>query len=242
MREALQSVVSDWGRLGILFNVPLAERTPDIEPLLIRTAEVLPNHARLLPAVTTWLGHYERMVARHRLAAIAGRIERRDVSASLGLLLDLGARISQTDHLSSAIAACRAAATPGPLFLVDRRSEAMSRLARDSACDIALRWGLWTPRPATKTDAIRPASWIVRTNPELRWRAVFGGNLRASLLACLKASPAAGRSESALAAACGATRKALRDALDHLQLCGLISRERSARRTVISISDAVHVA
>lgn len=35
---------------------------------------------------------------------------------------------------------------------------------------------------------------------------------------------ARGQSESALARACGVTRPAVREALDHLELCGLVNR------------------
>lgn len=79
MSEPADAVLSDWARLGILFNVPAGRRTPDLERLLIRTAEEMPHNARLLPAVLTWLTRNERLVARHRLAQTAKDVEPAEV-------------------------------------------------------------------------------------------------------------------------------------------------------------------
>jgi DNA-binding GntR family transcriptional regulator len=62
-------------------------------------------------------------------------------------------------------------------------------------------------------------------NPSLHKRAIFSGKLQASILVTLETDPSAGRSESALARACGATRNAIRDALDHLELCQFVQRK-----------------
>jgi hypothetical protein len=231
MRDPLQKVLADWAKLGVLYGLSPARRTPDLETLLLRTAGVLQTFARLLPTTVTWLVQYERLVCRHRLARMAGDITEVEVSAALGLLLDLARQHTQSDHLNIAIAVCRPADKDRPLFAVDRRSAAFQRLAEAQASTTSQRWNLWTPEPALKPDVIRPASWLMKRNPALRYRAIFGGNLRASILATLLADPEAGRSESALARACGVTRKAVREALDHLAFCGLVRREADGSRT-----------
>ena len=231
MRDARPKVLADWAKLGVLYGVSPARRTPDVEALLLRTAEVLPTFARLLPTTLTWLVQYERLVCRHRLARMAGDITEAEVSAALGLVLNFARQHTQSDHLKLVIAACRPADEGRPLFVVDQRSAAFQRLAKTQASTISQRWNLWTPEPALKPDTIRPAIWLMKRNPVLRYRAIFGGNLRASILATLLADPDAGRSESALARACGVTRKAVREALDHLAFCGLLSRKADGART-----------
>ena len=71
MDDSLGQVIADWTRLGVLYSERSARRTPDIETLLLRTAERLPRFARLLPTTVTWLVAFERLVCRHRLARAA---------------------------------------------------------------------------------------------------------------------------------------------------------------------------
>ena len=235
MSEQLDEILSDWARLGVLFGASPARQTPDVERLLLETVRVMPCFARLLPCCMTWLTQYEHLVAKHRLSQLAREIQDSDLSASLGLMLDFARWHTGTDHLNIVIACCRPSDSPRPLFDVDRTSPAMARLAKAEACALSRRWGLWTDEPDLKMDAIRPAKWLMSNNPDLQYRAIFSGNLRASILASLGSDPECGQSESALARACGATRPALRDALDHLELCGLVTRKSTGWRNVIEV-------
>jgi hypothetical protein len=173
---------------------------------------------------------------------MAAGIQAPDMSATLGLLLDFARTHTRTAHFNAAIANCHATNDPKPLFDVDRTSPAMARLAKAEACALSRRWGLWTDEPDRKMDAIRPTQWVMGNNPDLRYRAIFNGNLRASILACLASDPSCGQSESALARACGSTRVALREALDHLELCGLVTRKSTGWRNVIEAGPNVLVA
>ena len=237
MSKPLDRVLADWTKLGVLFGVRPTKQTPDVEDLLLRTASVMPTFARLLPTTVTWLVQYERLVCRHRLARLADQVTEDHASATLGLILDLAREYTQSGHLNIAVAACRTLATAQPLFDVDRRSRTLAELAENQACSVAQQWGLWTPAPSLKRDAIRPATWLMDQNPTLRYRAIFNGNLRASILATLQADPDAGQSESALARTCGVTRKALREALDHLEFCGLVERRamNAGMQTVLQL-------
>lgn len=68
----------------------------------------------------------------------------------------------------------------------------------------------WNGPNLLKTDVLQPTAWVMRHNPELHYRALFSRNLKASILACLAVDPDTERNESALARACGVTRKAPR--------------------------------
>jgi len=76
---------------------------------------------------------------------------------------------------------------------------------------------------------------VATANADFLVRAVFKGNLKASIIACLIDDPDAGESEAELARRCDVTRKAISDALDDLQLCGLIERSTKGRRTAVEL-------
>ena len=228
-------IIGQWARLGVAFNVRPDDNTPDIEPLLIETAIMLPTMPRLLPACTGWLTQYHRLVCRHRLAGLAAELTTADASATLGLLLDFTRHFSHTDHFNRVIKLCTPAKTPKPLFAVDRLSEPLTSLAQQHSSSTGRRWGLWCEDFALPKDVIRPLTWVMERNPSLKWRAVFGGNLRASIIAILSADRQAGQSESFLARRCYATRKAVREALDHLEFCQLVLRSSAAGKIFISL-------
>ena len=218
-------VLTGWCKLGVMFNVSPAKNTPDIENLLIDTAAVLPQNARLLPVAVTWLCKYYRLVCRHRLAGFAAKIVDGDVSAALGLILDIVKSKTGIDHFNLAIKQCQPAKISKPLFIFDRKTKKLSLLARAESSDMARKWGLWCSQVQLKNDAVRPIKWIMAHNPPLKQRAIFGGNLKVSILESLARDSQAGQSESALSRYCYATRKAIREALDHLEFCQIIRRE-----------------
>ena len=231
----VDSIFCQWARLGIAFHAPGSDETPDIERLLIETASVVPMEPRLLPTCATWLMRYYRLICRHRLAGLAAQIPETDVSATLGLLLDTAKELTNTDHFNLAIKFCTPLKIPKPLFAVDRLSESLALSAQRNSSPMGCRWGLWCEAIALKEDAIRPLAWVMEQNPSLKWRAVFGGNLRASILEILSADLHAGQSESLLARRCHATRKAVREALDHLEFCRLVFRRSVAGKILISL-------
>lgn len=229
-------ILSQWSRLGALSNAPPAINTPDIERLLIDTAAEVPAFARLLPMTVSWLVQYHRLVCRHRLAVLAGCIHSPLQSASLGYLLELAGESAQTDHFNQASKVCRPLPALRPLFETYRRNATMTELAREQADPVGLKWGLWAPPERSYSDAIRPVEWMMQRNPDLMHRAFFGGKLPASILVTLRSEPAAGESESALSRACSATRCAVREALGHLELCGLIRREPCGASTRVRLT------
>jgi len=228
-------ILRQWARLGILFNVRPAGRTPDIEQLLMNTAVILPQIPRLLPACVTWLRRYDRLVCRHRLAGMATTVLDADASAAMGLLLSMAKDFSGTDHFNLIIKQCRPLKTPKPLFDVDRLSEKLLRLSQENSSPISRKWGLWCETVELKEDAVCPLEWVMQHNPSLHQRAIFNGNLRASILETLAHDKQAGQSESLLARHCHATRKAVREALDHLEFCQLVIRRSAAGKILISL-------
>ncbi len=233
----LDKILAQWARLGAMFNVRMARRTPDIEQLLTDTAAAVSSFARLHAMTVSWLVRYHRLVCRHRLSVLASQIGHPKQSAALGYILTLAKEHEHVDHFNLAIKACRPLPKPQPLFDVYLRNSAMVTLAKKQAEPISKRWGLWAPSERLYTDAIRPTEWVMNKNPSLEPRAVFGGKLPASILVVLRNNPDAGQSESALSRTCRATRSSIRDALEHLELCRRIHRRRIGNVTHVRVRE-----
>lgn len=234
MKES-STITAQWARLGLLFNVQPSQQTPDLERLLIDTAGQIPDNPRLFIMSATWLGQYSLLVAKHRLTQMASKLDDTNASAALGLLLDTVDAMCHTGTLDIVKSVCRPATVPMPLFAVDRVSTGMVEFVRARASRISKRWNLWAEAIELKPDALRPLDWIMDNNPSLQVRAVFSGSLRSSTLACLQHDAQSGASEAQLARLCGVTRKAMHEALDHLELCNLIRRSRNGRNYHVSL-------
>lgn len=231
----IHHAVGQWVRLGAMFNIPPVNGTVDVERLLLDTARCAPSNARLFILAVTWLTCYGEYVARHRLARMILHELEAEHRPVMGLMLDLAReKNARNSHrFNQAIAACGGVRDHRPLLDIDRRNGFFSRAARQNASVLSLKWGRWMEVFALKENAIRPAKWIIQTNPDLQWRADFAGDLRASILAELQANPRAGDSESELARACGVTRAAIIAALAKLEQAGRITRQRQQNRLAV---------
>lgn len=232
-------ILAHWSRLGILFNVKPSEQTADIERLIVETAANLGQNARLLPAVASWLCKYHRLVCRHRLAKLVSEIDNPEILATLGFMLSSVKEKINTDHFNVVINRCQKLKTPIPLFEVDRKSKSLALLAKSNSCDLATKWGLWCNEVEFRDDIIREPVLVIRRNPALKYRALFSGQLKASVLETIANNPQSANSEVALANACGVTRKALRKAVEYLEFCQLVERNYAAGKINIRLTRAV---
>lgn len=234
-RGEVDRLIAEWTRAGAGFNIEPAGATPDLERLLLDTARCASADSRLFTMAMSWLSMYDRLVARQRLARLVVTELEPGYRPVLGFLLELAQAGRGGGHFNAVIALCPPAELAGPLFDVDRASPALAARAERRASAESRRWGLWTEELAVKKDAIRPAGWVIDHNPVFRARADFKGDLRASIVECLRADSASGASESELARACGVTRMAVRAALADLELGGWVQRltERNRTRTVM---------
>lgn len=156
---------------------------------------------------------------RDSLRHLAEQLSPRD-QATLGLLLGTADQWLPTPVFGGLTRHLRPMATPQPLLLTDQTRPALARLAELEASPISRRWGLWCLPIEPKPDAIRPPSWVLKTNPTLRARSLFKGSLKTSLLSALETltPSAAPATVTTLARRCAVTRKAVYEALADLQL------------------------
>ncbi|MGH7132405.1 MAG: hypothetical protein ACREJO_10720 [Phycisphaerales bacterium] len=224
MTKTAASLEAQWARVGVLFNCAPAGREPDLERLLLETARGLGGNARLLPLVVTWLVEFNGFVAKHRLKRLAAAELEGEASAGLGLLLDAAIGAGASAELAVARGVCRPLKAGRPLTEDLRADGRLAGIAERHASGLSRRWGLWTPDVVLKTDAVRPAAWLLSHNPGYAARIIRKGDLRCSILETLRRDMAGrARSESELTRLSGATRTAVRKALAALVLEGEVT-------------------
>ncbi len=202
----MEIALSQWQKLGIDFGVKPAEKTADIERLLVNSGELFAGNQERLSSVASWLCRYYRVVCRHRLIKVIGDISCPEVLAALNSLLSFVKRETSTEHFNLAVNAC---------------GNFDQRLAVIDRADYA---------------NIKELGVVMKDNPDLHYRAIFSGSLKASAIVSLIHSTGFGISEAALARSCGATRKAIRDALEHLEFCQLVCRKNTTAKTKVTLN------
>lgn len=223
MSETLDSLISKWASLGAGFSADPNEASDiDLERLLLDTARHASTMARLFIMAATWLHAFGDTLAKHRLKRLIGEELEPEFQPVLGLLLDTAQQGTHPREFESIMKHLGPEACPRPLFETARRSEKLTELARRRASELSRKWGLWAQPIEFKEDAIRSASWMMARHPELRTRADFRGDLRASILAALHHDPRAGESESRLAELAGGSRSQVGNALRNLELTGRV--------------------
>jgi hypothetical protein len=198
--------ISQWQKLGIYFGVKPAEKTADVERLLVDSAKLFAGNNKQLSTVASWLCRYYRVVCKHRLTKVIEDNLYPETFAQLKSLLSFVKCQVSSEHFNLAIKACGNFENAAAYF---------------GRVDYA---------------NIKEPPVVMRDNPDLHYRAIFSGGLKASVIVSLIHSAEVGVSEVALAKSCSVTRKALRDALDHLEFCQLVCRESTTARTKLTLS------
>ncbi|MBL4701440.1 MAG: hypothetical protein JKX85_09300, partial [Phycisphaeraceae bacterium] len=181
-KNELDNAIAQWARLGVLFGNRSSRHAPDLEHLLLNTARLASGSARLFYLAITWLSQYSNFVARHRLKHLAETDLAIKHQPTLGTLLALAVKHGTSKELLIAAEVCQKADTKRPLFEVQQRSKTLTNIARQQASSEGLQWNLWVPDQPIKLDALRPASWVIKHNPQYLSRIIRKGDLRCSIL------------------------------------------------------------
>jgi len=240
MNEDLDSVIRQWTSVGAGFDAEPSGESIDIERLLLDTARHAPGMARLFIVAATWLHQFGDLIARHRLKRLVSDELEPEHHAILGLLLDTAQQGTHPPQFQTVIKQLKPLEQARPLFDSGRKNARLARLARRRASSLSRKWNLWCQPVEFKSDAIRPASWMIARHPQLRTRADFRGDLRASILAALHYDRGAGESELRLAELAGGSRSQVRNALRNLVMTGRVTTRRvaGANRRQISLARA----
>ena len=229
-------LVSQWKYWGAGFAGPPCEGPVHLEQLLVETACQLEKNARLLVMAVSWLAEHFSIVDIEELVALAREQQGRD-SASLGLMLEIAQGFIGSDVFAPVLSVCHPCDQPEPLSELDRSRPALARFAEQSAGSVSQKWGLWTQNlDVLKTDALRPASWIIRHNRTFLLRKLLKGDVRSKVIITLAEKGLKDVNETDLTHIAGCTRRTMHMALDNLEASGLIIRERKGRSYAINLS------
>ena len=224
-----ERTIQQWVRAGVLFGASPARQSPDLERLLLDTARVCPTDPRLFVLAVSWLVEYGSYIARHRLKELIRNELDAESRSVLGVLLDTAIDAGAVGQLRIALDECRPGESEEPLFAADRKDDVVREAVRESATSTSRRWKRLVQPFEPKRESLRPAKWILEHNPEYRDRALRKGDLRCSILETLNRDIQTANSESELARLCGASRTAVRHALDELEREGVDLRNRTRR-------------
>jgi len=218
-----KSIISQWVRAGILFNAQPSKTTPDLERLLLSTAQSCESNPRLFIMVVTWLTRFGSYIVRHRLKHLIITELSPEYRTILALIIDSAIANGATERLKIILDICEPTPNPRPLFQIDQNDQWTTNLVRKTATKTSQKWGRWVQPFDLKPDALRTPAAILSDNQDYKSRAVRQGDLRASILEVLRfdVQDAHLPSESALARKCAANTNAIRKALDRLELEGI---------------------
>jgi hypothetical protein len=224
--NSLNKTLSMWARLGASFSISGSRNHIDLERLILQSTTYIPEFPRLKSMTVAWLSTHEALVSRHRLASLIKTEANELQSAILGYILSSVKNDTGSSHFNIAIKECHPLSIFQPLYDIDRTNDKTIKFAKEFSDAEGKNWGLWATeeRPYTQKD-LRPLAWIMKNNPSLHYRAIFRGKLQSTIISFLLEDPSLGSSETRLAHTCLSTRQCLRDALSHLEMCGLVSRK-----------------
>jgi hypothetical protein len=159
------NLAARWARAGVMFGATPSATPPDLERLLLDTARQMADNPRLLVMSASWLAKHGDRIDSQRLLDLVRRDLESLYQPAMGLMLASADQLAGGRRFAEAAAACAPATTPGPLFLIEHRNDALRRLAERRASALSRAWGVWAPDVEPKYTAIRPRAWIDAHNP-----------------------------------------------------------------------------
>lgn len=218
-----------WSRLGFHYGGEMAASPPQLEELLLASLGEVREDPRLFLGVATWLQSYGFLLDGHHLVKLRGKISG-EHSALLGALLTA----SSNPHLKGLLGSCEPLGEEEILFRVMEEREVLRERVQTGALPEIRRWGFLVEDLTLKPDALRPSSWVLRQNPELKIRALLGANLRGSVVHHL-IEAGRGLSISALAREIRRPYPSVHAAVQALVSVGMLEREEKGRSVLVSV-------
>lgn len=167
-----------WARLG--GNFPAFEPSreePLVEKLVAQTSLAGRYEPRLVEIMAGWLQKHGDLV---NIALMRRHIDGGD-PAVLGLVFDIlhGQETTRLKHLTKY---CRPKPKAEMLFHIAETSPTMKAQAVENETDLNRKWNLFYVSLRVKTDAVFDRKYVLKHNPDLARRALFGAVMRTEIL------------------------------------------------------------
>ncbi len=221
---------SAWNRLGFSYGGSSASSPPFLEEVLVESLEEVREDPRLFLGAATWLHSYGVLVDGHQLSRRLKEVGSKDSSALLAALIVA----SSSPHLKGLLASCKALSKEEILFTaMNKKKFLRERVAAEAIPEIR-KWGFLVDDLTLKPDALRPSSWVLRNNPDLKVRALLGANLRSAVWNWVR-SRKEPLSISEVSRGIDRPYPSIHAAVGTLLAAGMLRRETKGRATMVSI-------
>ena len=174
----IDSLFSMWARLGVNFPAFKPSREePLVEELIALTSLIGRYEPRLLEGMAGWLQKHGDLI---NTSLMRRHIEIGD-SAVIGLVFDT-LTSKETAKLKQLVKYCRPKKKAEMLFFAAESSPTMKAQAVEHETELNRKWNLLYVSLRIKTDAVFDRKEVLKKNPNLARRALFGVVMRTEIL------------------------------------------------------------
>lgn len=167
-----------WARIGVNFPaVEPSESEPLVEDLIAQTSIIGRYEPRLIECMAGWLAKHGDLIN----TSLMHKYISQGNSAVIGLIIDL-IETRQSAKLKKLITYCKPNKKAEMLFHAAENSPTMKAEAIEKESGINKNWNLYYVSLRIKTDAVFDRSMILKNNPNLARRALFGSGMRTEIL------------------------------------------------------------
>lgn len=189
------SLYSMWVHLGV--NFPLFEPSieePLLEDLIAKTSLIGRYEPRLIEAMSGWIQKHGDLLN----SSLMHKYINYGDSAVIGLISDL-VDSKESTKFKAIRKYCKPKDKAEMLFFSAESSSVMKAQAIESATELNDKWNLYYVSLRIKTDTVYNRKEILKKNPNLARRALFGSEMRTEILNFLLSKKASFPSEIAKA-------------------------------------------
>jgi hypothetical protein len=174
----LESLFSSWARLGINFpGFKPSSQEPLVEDLIAATTVIGRYEPRLLECMAGWLFKHSDLV---NTSLMHKRIKNSE-AAVLGIILEM-LHSKESTKLRQLAKYCKPKSKAEMLFYTAETSATMKAEAVQKATSVNKRWNVYFASFRIKTDSVLDRRQVLKNNPNLARRAIFGNDLKTEIL------------------------------------------------------------
>lgn len=173
-----ESLFSMWARIGVNFPAfDSCDDEPLIEELIAQTSIIGRYEPRLIEGMAGWMQKHGDLI---NTSLMHKHICTGD-SAVLGLLFEL-LNSKESMKLKQLVKYCRQKQRAEMLFYTAENSPSMKAQAIENETELNQKWNLFYVSLRIKTDAVFDRKEVLKRNPNLARRALFGVGMRTEIL------------------------------------------------------------
>ena len=167
-----------WVKVGVNFPaIESSREEPLIEELIAQTSVIGRYEPRLIECMAGWIAKHGDLIN----TSLMHKYISQGNSAVLGLIFDI-LETKQSDKLKNLLKYCMPNEKAEMLFHAAENSPTMKAEAVKKEIDINRKWNLYYVSLRVKTDAILNRQIVLKNNPKLARRVLFGTVMRTEIL------------------------------------------------------------